>query len=305
MKPQAALRICGFLALAVPVICGGRDAAGPQSSAVAPGGKVDPGFSLQDLSYSGPACKGAKSPKEFDDYLSGSNAWKPRTSEGPYRGGSLRRARDAATGDSLEDLLPEGSPGPGTALPSLSMTVYASDQDEKPSLDTPIPVLWVDLDGDGICDAVATSYSGTGAFGHTWIYIFLQTPGGFRLVDFTPADSETKGVGYQPAALVPVWIKGDRRPFLVLRQDINLVASGWVASLPRPPANLRGAGDEYGLRSAIRWEPESQSWRVYSSGMLQLQPVGQLLARFLSENPPPDSGKKYCSGFDFLCIEPH
>jgi len=249
------------------------------------------------LSYEGPACAHAWSARDFDAYLAG-RSWWPKSTDKPFAGRGLAQG-SRSDEKAFRDLFP----------------TYSADKDGNhilevhPGLDgypvsgrpPPQSVLWVDIDGDGMCDAIVLQYVDTGSKADTFAFIFLQTQGGFRLVDFTPDNDTRNGGGFTPDPLLPVWIKGDPRPFLAARQTVDLVAAGSL--FDRDGAT--GFGEN---RVAIRWDPARQDWTIFYSGDWSsrgVRTVGDVVAEFIRKNPPKATGP-YCreGDLDWKCFEP-
>ncbi len=262
---------------------------------------------VDQLTYDPPKCRKPWTREHFLQYIH-HEPWWPRATDTPYphRGTYYGKHQDEFLASLPEHEFRNGK----DQGPTLSARWWSVDQDQPKEL----PIQWIDIDGDGTCDAIVESYvdmgdDQQGRQANTWLYMFLQTKKGFRLIDFTPRTDSPWGSGYTPEALLPVWVVGETRPFLVARQTSLWVAARELAVLPANPLIQTKV-----IRSAIRWDPTREDWDLYQSGQASLRGVrtaGDVISEFLERHPPRSAGP-YCDAAHWGnnnsnpgCTEPH
>lgn len=264
------------------------------------------GFKAGDLTYKNPGCSGALTREQFLAYLKSTPEWIPAKGQFPFDQWRLGDVYESATPEQKRDpifWLEEMMESDPDKKPPWPVPSFVIQSDKPPS--EPSQLLWIDIDGDGRCDVIGRDLTSQFASGVFETYsIFLQRDKGFRLIDVTAPRGSRWG-DEKPDPLLPIWIAGDRRPFLVARQELFFFGAGWIH-----------AGDTYGqqkkVRTVLRWDPASGRWLKgdarYSAGdRISRQPgksytVTQAIADFLAFSPPPGAR---CPPENYKCRDPY
>lgn len=249
----------------------------------------------QAFSYQAPPCKGAKSPKALGLYLQ-THDFRPGVSESPYTMLSGKANRLLFPTNWSRDTLLEVHADDRNSLETLRSRISAGawngdaafssrTDDAYPRLNQ---VQWFDLDDDGECDLLGWSFTddgwgSKGRFQATSYFVFLQKDGHLKLADWSenPCGTEVAYTcgGQRPDAIVPMWRKGERLPYLVARSELFVFISGAYFSV---------LGDDKvpKERSVLRWNPKQKIWER------PVKAVSDEINHFASLTPPPE--KSFC-----------
>lgn len=237
---------------------------------------VRPWFSIKDLTYENPGCANMWSNEKLDHWLKNNESWIPRKNEMPYL--LEKRPPRWLTDEDYEQVEVKGL---RDGIGKGGLGVFSSTNMDQVVRENQIT--WLDINDDGKCDFIGWDFSYTGISargeqGHTVYYIFLQGEDGFKLVDYTEMGFDRWGNGQIPDAILPIWIKGEQRPFLVARSDLYFVSGASVVVSNK----LDGSGIYY--RSALRWNVAKKTWDRY--GYKENPRIAYLITDFIKNNPP-------------------
>ncbi|CAN5293519.1 hypothetical protein BH09PSE6_BH09PSE6_25260 [soil metagenome] len=194
----------GMARTLVVLACVGFAVAAEAQETQAPRGEDSPAFTLAQ-----PACRNAWTREALVRYL----RTEPVSRWGPERVLSAARRGDEEAKfarAALQDFMRESS-GDGDMF---RRTVNLGSE--------PIPLVWVDLTGDGLCDVIARWYGGTGNHDFDVFFVFRQTADGFRLELNTNMKFEISSYGERPMPVLPVLDARDGAVYLFGQQALSL-----------------------------------------------------------------------------------
>lgn len=152
----------------------------------------------------------------------------------------------------------------------------------------PIPLQWLDIDGDGVCDFIGSWAAVGGRGANQTIYVFLQRESGFKLVDYSVGEYEYSGTGIAGGDLVtPIWLKGSKIPFLVGTPEA-FVISGFQTGHSRWNAK-RQRFDGFQI-----WPTPHSPLKNEAA---KSDAVARLLEEFMEKNPPKFNETLSCKTF--------
>ncbi|CAN5120781.1 hypothetical protein BH10PSE17_BH10PSE17_10170 [soil metagenome] len=193
------------------------------AQAQVPAAEPSPAFTL-----SPPACRGAWTRERFVRYL----RTEPVSRWGPEPVLKAARRGDAearATRDALQNFMRE----PAGDRDPFQRTVNLGSE--------PVPLLWIDFTGDGLCDVIARWYGGTGNHDFDFFFVFRQVADGFRLELSSTMNFEISSYGERPMPLLPVFDRQSAKAYLFLQQPVLLAAGEPLTSLFSGPDDWREA----------------------------------------------------------------
>jgi hypothetical protein len=231
--------------------------------------ETKPWFKMEDLTYENPGCKNAWQTDKLDRWLRRNTNWIPQKNEMPY---STKKRQPGWLSDKEYEEIEVAALK--DEVGHRGVAVFSSTDIDQAVRENQIT--WLDIDGDGKCDFIGWSFSYTGMSargeqGETVYYIFLQKDNGFKLVDYTNIGTSRWSGTQQPDAILPVWVKGETRPFLVARSRLDFVS-----------------GESIGIfdsgRTALRWDASRNVWEEI--GVTENREVARAITDFIQWNPP-------------------
>lgn len=164
-------------------------------------------FDMEDLTYEAPDCTNRWKREDVLNWLRSHHSWIPEAGLLP---GDTPQERHDARQELIDTFQRPGDPFIFGGAP-----IHGEAK--------ALPLQWLDIDGDGMCDFVG-SYADLSMHGaNQIIYIFLQGNGGFKLVDYSLGEYEHSGTGIAGGDFViPVWVKGSKIPFLTQHYEFSL-----------------------------------------------------------------------------------